>query len=403
MEIRKGGRNRSGANLEGASEHNRRVVLDRLRLRGPMSRADLARESSLTVQTVSNIVESLAAVGLVAAGPRSVIKRGKPAELYNIAPTGGYAIGIHIDHYETRGVLVDLCGSVLRQTTERLSENDLDAREAIIVDNVKKLHAAIPRGGTGKLLGIGVAAPGPFGPGADAITSPGASWIAHVEDICRSIEAATGHAVQLENDAAMAAVGERMQGAARGLDNFALVFIGRGFGCAFFANGEACRGAMGNAGELGMLPIEMFGPAIPGIATLEWLFSLEGLCRRLDLDPADEKIHEKLISAPQGAGTALSGWISDAAVRLRHLVALIEASFDPETVVVGGHLPQVILDEIMRETEPLVPTLSRHADRRLPRIIGGSTGQWSVAMGAALEPIERIFAPSFDALLKKFG
>ena len=84
------------------------------------------------------------------------------------------------------------------------------------------------------------------------------------------------------------------------------------------------------------------------------------------------------------------------------MVALIEASFDPETVVIGGQLPQAILDEIIRETEPLVPTLARHAERRLPRIIAGSTGQWSVAMGAALEPIERIFAPSFEALLKKY-
>ena len=402
MDIRRGGRNRSGANLEGASEHNRRVVLDRLRLRGPMSRADLARESSLTVQTVSNIIESLVGLGLVNAGPRVIVKRGKPAELYGIAPTGGYAIGIHIDHYETRGVLVDLRGAVLQQTMERLPENDLGARETIIVSGVRKLHAAIPQNGPGKLLGIGVAAPGPFGPWADAITSPGADWIAHVEEISARIEEATGLTVQLENDAAMAAVGERMRGVARGLDNFALVFVGRGFGCAFFANGEACRGVRGNAGELGMLPIEMFGPGIAGINTLEWLFSLEGLCRRLDLNSADEKIHEKLTIAPRGAGTALSSWIGDAALRLRHVVALIEASFDPETVVIGGQLPQAILDEIIRETEPLVPTLARHAERRLPRIIAGSTGQWSVAMGAALEPIERIFAPSFEALLKKY-
>ena len=111
----------------------------------------------------------------------------------------------------------------------------------------------------------------------------------------------------------MAAMGERMRGAAWGLNNFALGFIGRGFGCAFFANGEACRDAMGNAGELGMLPIEIFGTGIPCINTLEWLFPLEGLCRRLDFNSADEKIHEKLTYAPRGAGIALSGWIRDAA------------------------------------------------------------------------------------------
>jgi hypothetical protein len=58
---------------------------------------------------------------------------------------------------------------------------------------------------------------------------------------------------------------------------------------------------------------EMSGPSIPGINTLEWLFPLEGLCGRLDLNSADEKIHENLTSALRGAGFALSGWIRDAA------------------------------------------------------------------------------------------
>ena len=107
----------------------------------------------------------------------------------------------------------------------------------------------------------------------------------------------------------MAAVGEPMRGVARGLDNFALVFVGRGFGCAFFENGEACRDAMGNTAELGVLTIEMFGPSIHGVNTLALLFSLEGLCRRLGPNPANKKIHDELTSAPRGAGIALSGWI----------------------------------------------------------------------------------------------
>ena len=67
----------SGTNHEGTSAHNRRVIMDALRLNGALSRADLARATRLTKQTVSNIIEDLEKSGLVVA--EDSVRRGTRA------------------------------------------------------------------------------------------------------------------------------------------------------------------------------------------------------------------------------------------------------------------------------------------------------------------------------------
>src|SRR6185295_10441928 len=68
----------AGTNLDGASAHNRRVIFDALRRNGTLTRADLARATQLTPQTVSNIVDSLQTDGLVVADEPRRQGRGQP-------------------------------------------------------------------------------------------------------------------------------------------------------------------------------------------------------------------------------------------------------------------------------------------------------------------------------------
>ena len=66
----------AGTNLDGASAHNRRVIFDALRINGALTRADLARATQLTPQTVSNIVDSLQ---VRRAGRRRTSRAGRAA------------------------------------------------------------------------------------------------------------------------------------------------------------------------------------------------------------------------------------------------------------------------------------------------------------------------------------
>ena len=78
----------AGTNLDGASAHNRRVIFDALRINGALTRADLARATQLTPQTVSNIVDSLKSDGLIVADEPRRQGRGQPARPYRILPEG---------------------------------------------------------------------------------------------------------------------------------------------------------------------------------------------------------------------------------------------------------------------------------------------------------------------------
>ncbi|MDE1992133.1 MAG: MarR family transcriptional regulator, partial [Rhizobiaceae bacterium] len=81
----------SGTNHEGTSAHNRRVIIDALRLNGVLSRADLARATRLTKQTVSNIIEELERDGLVTSRETVRRGRGQPSTPYSLVPEGALA------------------------------------------------------------------------------------------------------------------------------------------------------------------------------------------------------------------------------------------------------------------------------------------------------------------------
>ena len=86
-------RAKSGANQEGTGAHNRRVIIDALRVNGALSRADLARATGLTKQAVSNLVETLENEGLVASEELVRKGRGQPSTPYRLVAEGAYSIG----------------------------------------------------------------------------------------------------------------------------------------------------------------------------------------------------------------------------------------------------------------------------------------------------------------------
>jgi glucokinase len=73
------------------------------------------------------------------------------------------------------------------------------------------------------------------------------------------IERRLGARVFLENDANVAALGEKWLGAARDVDNMAMVTLGTGIGGAIILNGKIFYGMNGMAGEFGHVTIEPNG------------------------------------------------------------------------------------------------------------------------------------------------
>ncbi|MGF6176410.1 ROK family protein [Ensifer sp. 4252] len=395
-------RAKSGTNQEGTSAHNRRVMIDALRRNGQLSRADLARATALTKQTVSNIIEELERDGLVQSLAAVRNGRGQPSTPYRLVAEGAFAIGLQIDRHVTRTIAVDLVGTVLARGEANLPAGGPATGVKTILDLIEKTRrdlASIAPQSEQRLVGLGAAMPGPFGIDAD-IDDPWmmAAW--QNFPLLETLSAGTGLDVALQNDSAAAATAERLVGAAHGVDHAICIYLGYGLGAGLILNGELYRGANGNAGEIGMILSLPRGAGEHERTPLEYRASIASLCKLLELDPADPDLYAHIDAAVAGEDGRLPGWLEAAVYELRAAVQALETIFDPQTVILCGGLPPGLARLVTHAMQPLLPSLADRRDRSLPRLQVGFTDPWAVAIGAAAEPISRTFDPRFSAILK---
>ena len=391
-------RAKTGTNQEGASAHNRRVIMEALRLNGALSRADLARATLLTKQTVSNLMEALEEDGLVA-GEDVVRKgRGQPSTPYRLVAEGAFAIGLQIDRHVTRAIGVDLLGQVHARAERPLPAEGPASGVRVILDLIagvrRELVARSPRA-VHRLAGLGVAMPGPFGVEVEGNDDwMMAAW--QEFPLLETLATGTGLEVGLQNDAAACATAERMVGAAHGLDHAVCIYLGYGLGAGLIFHGELYSGAHGNAGELGMALFSTGGAPSP----VEHRASLASLYQHLGVDPAEEGLHQRIDALAAAGDPRLDGWITEAAAALRWSVHLLETLIDPQSIILSGGAPASLVNRLVERLMPLLPSNAARRDRSLPRLTVGMTDPWAVALGAAAEPIGRAFDPRFSAILK---
>ncbi|RWB87117.1 MAG: ROK family transcriptional regulator [Mesorhizobium sp.] len=391
-------RAKSGTNQEGTSAHNRRVMIEALRLNGQLSRADLARATQLTKQAVSNIIEDLERDGLVVALNTVRKGRGQPFTPYRLVPEGAFAVGLQIDRHLGRVVVVDLIGKVMARAEANLPFDEPSAGVEIILDLVARARhelAGISAQSERRLVGLGVAMPGPFG-----LNNSDDKWMMPAWQqfpLLEALAAGTGLDVGLQNDAAACATAERIVGAAHGIDHAVCLYVGYGIGAGLILNGELYTGGNGNAGEIGLA---LLSPAGPGSTPLEHRASLASLYQHLGLNPADAQLYERLDTLALADDPKVAAWVEAAAHDLRWSVHLIETMLDPQTVILTSGAPASLARRLLQAMHPLLPSIADRPGRRLPRLQLGITDPWAIAVGAAAEPIGRAFDPRFSAILK---
>jgi len=391
-------RAKGGSNQEGTSAHNRRVMIEALRLNGALSRADLARATGLTKQAVSNIIEELEADGFVAAQEAVRKGRGQPSTPYTLVPERAFAIGLQIDRYLTRALVVDLVGNVLVREQAPLPPSPAEGVAVILdlVASVRRQLSEVSAQSEQRLVGLGVAMPGPFGldtSGDDTWSMD--AWQAY--PLLETLASGTGLDVGLQNDAAACATAERLVGAANGVDHAVCIYVGYGIGAGLILNGDLYRGANGNAGEIGMA---LLSPRGADRMPFEHQASLAPLYKQVGLDPADPELHEKILAMSAGNDPRLEAWLEAAAADLRWSIHLVETIFDPDTVIISSSAPEPLTNRLFEAMQPLIPSISDRPNRTQPRLKLGIIDPWSIALGAAAEPISGEFDPRFSAMLK---
>lgn len=373
----------NGTNLEHASAYNRRLLLEAVRTRGPISRAELARLTGLSAQTVSNIAVELRGLGLLQAQGRRRTGRGQPPVELAINPRGGFTVGLHLNRDGLTAVFADLAGEVrVRRQWRRTSPDRVLGQMAEAVHRVAESEPGARR----RVLGVGVAMAGPFDVTLAGDTAP--------TGLPARLEAATGLPVLLENDATAAALGERLYGVGRSLRHFFLVYVGAGLGAGLILDGMPYKGAWGNAGEFGHIVVEPQGRPCPcgNRGCLEGYFSLDAARAALgDCATLDARLAR--------GDAAVQRWLDDAAPLLAAALTTVENLLDPEAILIGGEVSTAFLDAVVARLGALPPTVSARPERAVPRVLRATAGPDAGALGAAALPIFDMLRPSFRPIL----
>jgi predicted NBD/HSP70 family sugar kinase len=393
-------RSLGGTNLEHARSHNRRAVLEVVRRAGVISRADIARQTSLTLQTISNIVQELEETGLLIAGSTVRNGRGQPSVPYSINPKGGWTIGIHIARHAVFAVLADLTGKPVATLQRHVQPNGPEQAAPIVEEVIATLQSEA-NVENDLLLGVGMALPTRFDLGP--ISTAGPTGLPGWNDAAAraAFEKRLGMPLLIENDAVAAAIGERLYGAAKDIENFVLLFLDEGLGAGLFANGQVFKGAFSNAGEIGHMVVEPNGRDCPcgNKGCLERYVSLRAAYECVSETP-DAETPERINALDDANPDALAVWFKEAGLRLASATNILESVLDPETIIIGGLASADIVQKLIVAANPLPVSVSARAGRILPRLIAGSAGPFSTAFGAAALPVFDEMNPRFDVLLK---
>src|SRR4051812_40803153 len=199
-----------GTNQEFGRPYNRRIVLETIRQHGPIERAEIARHVGLTVQTVANIIREFEDMNLVTGARAQRKSRGSPATSLTLNPSGAYAIGVNVTPRGLEAALVDLAGQIVAE--ERISVADPEPDRAFA--EIERLAAAFRhRVGSSRMLGVGLAMPGPFDVESMSFIGPTTleSWRGVA--VAERLSQVTGLPAFIETDHAAAALGECLYGA----------------------------------------------------------------------------------------------------------------------------------------------------------------------------------------------
>jgi predicted NBD/HSP70 family sugar kinase len=377
------------------------VVIEAVRLNGPISRAEIARATALTSQTVSNIVEELQGSGMLQAEAPRTGSRGQPATPLSIDPDGAYSVGLQFDHHGLTAVLADLAGHVRARAEAEIADARPEAAVAAMARAVRELRRS---GGIdwSRVLGAGLAMPGPFNAAGRSLMGP-TSLPGWDDPDLAAIGARIGLPLLLENDAKAAAIGEHLYGAAKHLTSFAYIFFGMGLGTGLFVDGHVYKGHGGNAGEIGHMIVESEGrPCHCGNrGCLEQYVSLRAAYQAVGDRHPGRTSPDELVRRLDAGDTRLDDWIASTLAPLRRAINALESLLDPETIILGGAMPEPILRRIAELLPPLPVSTVSQDQRTLPRLMVGAAGQDTPALGAAALPVFDELNPQLNLLLKK--
>lgn len=390
-----------GSNQMGMRQFNERVVLQALRVHGSCPKAELARLTGLTAQTIGLITARLDEDHLLTREAPVRGKVGQPSVPIGLNPDGAFAIGIKIGRRSADWLLVDFIGQVRQRIVLDYPFPDVDTLLPALAANLNRLLD-----GLGSLrdrvMGVGVAAPFQLGGWHRMLgltEAQSEAW--NRIDLAAEVQGMTELPVSFAKDTSAACVAELLQGRGRDLHSFLYLFLDTFVGGGLVINSHLHRGQNGNAGAVASLPLRVAAPESrelpPQLISQASLWDLEQRFREHQLDPM-AAYDARAMQSPWLPYTR--EWIDRASLALAHCIVAGTAFLDVDAVVIDGVVAPALLGDLRARTEGALQAYNWEGLQQRTRLELGSIGSDARALGGALLPLHACFAPDHGIFLK---
>ncbi|TAK17720.1 MAG: ROK family transcriptional regulator [Acidobacteria bacterium] len=371
-----------GTGAINARKVHRQRIFDVVRKFGPISRAELAKRTRLSPPTVSAVVEDLVdGVHLLREVGTGTAQRGRPPVMLSSNAEYGLVIGVDIGSQTLRVALADLDGRVLERHREKTKSDSREGALEQIEDVIERVFRQSNRD-IKKLFAIGVGAPG-----MTNVTEGRVIEAAHIRGwvdvpLRDRLQERFNAPACVDNDANMAALGERWKGIAREVDDFVFLAVGAGVGAGIVVGGRLHRGHRWYAGEIGRMNLDR----------RQWQvdYGQSGyLEQHLGMTGSDgwKSVFD---AAVRGEASAVT-MIDELAVVLGTAVANTTTILDPALVIFGGglsHAGTLLVEPVRRVVARIVPNV--------PAIKISALGDDAQLMGALYSALEMADARLFE-------
>jgi predicted NBD/HSP70 family sugar kinase len=354
---------------------NDRAALELLLARGPLTRSQLGELTGLSKVTASQLVERLEERGLVRRVGEQAGGRGPNAQLYAVSPTSAFVVGVEVGPDHVTAACADITGEIVGRVDNSTQAESLSGAD----DPVRLVHDAVVR--ATELANAPLKDVRRIVLGTPGMVDPGTGDISFAWDLPRwhrglvaALRDDLHTTILFENDVNLAAVAEKHAGAAGDVNDFLLIWVGRGLGMAVMLDGRLHRGFSGAAGEIGYLPVP--GAEIPrdvsrrGKGAFQQIAGGEAVRAVAREHGFRASTAAEAVRAAIAAGTKGGPVLDELARRLALGVAASCIVLDPPLVVLTGEIGAAggtpLAERVQHEVAAISPVAPRVVVTRVP-------------------------------------
>ncbi|MBA9028715.1 ROK family transcriptional regulator [Peribacillus huizhouensis] len=382
---------------------NRSVILNTIRKKGGISRADIAKTTKLTPPTVSNLVKELLETEMIIETSLGVSSGGRKPTLLTLNSDMFHVIGLDIGSHHLKIILTDINGRIRKKQIHPIP--DSITNEGLLDLMITSIYAIqkneqIDRN---KIIGIGIGMHGIVDVDQGVSVFAPNLKLKNI-GIKDALEKEFQMVVQIENDARAMSLGELWFGNGHGDDSIVCINVGRGIGAGIIINGQVFRGEHYISGEIGHMAIDLNGPKCTcgnygclqtfasGPAIVESLKKELKLGESSILSNKENEIDGEVIYQAALAGDLLSKNILNKAGRYLGVgVTNLIHTVNPKRIVISGgvsNAKEFILESVKKTIEQRALTDSA----KQTEVIISKFGADATVMGAIALILAQLFA-----------